>query len=79
MIWGRSKYVLVATSFLVLGDTSLFFPFSLVCCLTVRTLVWGYLSMTQGILVLESKFLPVYVWSIFAINIVITLVTGKSQ
>ena len=26
MIWGRSKYVLVATSFLVLGDTSLFSP-----------------------------------------------------
>ena len=79
MIWGRSKYLLVATSFLVLGDTSLYFPFSLVCCLTVRILVWGYFSMTQGLLAPQTRFYPVYVWSVFAINILITLITGKSR
>ena len=78
MIWDRSKYLLVATSFLVLADTSLFFHFSLVCCLTVRILVWGYLSM-KSIFSPQSKFFPVYGWSVLAINVLITLITGKSQ
>ena len=79
MIWGRSKYLLAATSLLVLADTSLLFLFSLVCCSTVRILVWGYISLTQSILAPPSKFIPVYLWSVFAINILITLITGKFQ
>ena len=79
MIWGRSKYLLVATSFLVLADTSLYFPFSLFYCLTVRILVWGYFSMSQGLFAPQMRFYPVYAWSVFAINIVITVITGKSR
>ena len=79
MIWDRSKYLLVATSFLVLADTRLFFHFSLVCCSTFRILVWGYLSLTQSIFSPLSKFSPVYMWSVFAVNILITSITGESQ
>jgi len=58
MIWGRSKYLLVLTSFLVLGDT-----------------VWGYLSVGSCLLAPRSAFVPVYLWSVFAINIVISGIT----
>ena len=79
MIWGRSKYLLFATSFLVLGDTSLFFHFSLVCCSTVGILVWGYISLTQNFFSPLSKYFLVYGWFVFAVNILITLITSKSR
>lgn len=55
VIWGRSKYLLVATGFLVLCDT-----------------VWGYLSTSFPIVTAHSEFVPVYLWSVFAINIIIS-------
>lgn len=61
MIWGRSKYLLVLTSLLVLGDT-----------------VWGFLSIDIGSLLPvapRSTFVPVYLWSVFAINIIISAIT----
>ncbi|KAF8901174.1 hypothetical protein CPB84DRAFT_1777949 [Gymnopilus junonius] len=59
MIWGRSKYILIGASFLILADT-----------------VWGYLGLTQSFLSPNNTFVPLYIWSIFAINITLALVTA---
>ncbi|KAF8192957.1 hypothetical protein BJ912DRAFT_961536 [Pholiota molesta] len=60
MIWGRSKYILAGCSLLVVADT-----------------IWGFLGVgpALGILTPEpNRFIPVYIWSILAINIVLTLI-----
>ena len=79
MIWGRSKYLLATTGLLVLADTSLFFLFSLVCYSTVRILVLGYFCLSIFSPPLMLKYYPVYGWSVFAINIFITLIASKSE
>ena len=58
---------------------------SLVCRLPISILVWGYLSMGQCQSLLaplstsDWKFVPVYLWSVFAINIIISGITGMSD
>ena len=49
--------------------------------LPIRILVWGYLSLgnIQAAGDPVPRFLPVYLWSVFAINILISGITGKSQ
>ncbi|PPQ84430.1 hypothetical protein CVT25_011257 [Psilocybe cyanescens] len=59
MVWGRSKYILIGASFLVLADT-----------------LWGYLGMGGPSVALpQTTLLPLYVWSIFGINVIMTTVT----
>ncbi|KAF9475753.1 hypothetical protein BDN70DRAFT_222511 [Pholiota conissans] len=60
MVWSRSKYVLFGCSLLVLGDT-----------------IWGFLGMgpLAFLSFTPNKFVPIYIWSIFAINITLMIVT----
>jgi len=62
MIWGRPKSLLFATSILVLSDT-----------------VWGFFSLGSiqdaSASAPVPRFLPVYLWSVFAINILISGIT----
>ncbi|KAF9561244.1 hypothetical protein CPC08DRAFT_707541 [Agrocybe pediades] len=58
MVWGRSKYVLIGASFLVLADS-----------------IWGYISMGANVSFLTPTFFPVYIWSIFAINLLLAMIT----
>lgn len=42
--------------------------------------VWGFLGVGPALAILtpvQNKFIPVYIWSILAINIVLTFVTGR--
>ena len=76
MVWDRSKYVLLVAGFLVLANTGL--PFDLSSCfLLMMILVWGFLGMSQSLLMKQSKFVPIFMWSIFGLNIVISGLTGK--
>ncbi|KAF9561245.1 hypothetical protein CPC08DRAFT_441483 [Agrocybe pediades] len=61
MVWGRSKYVLVSVSLLVLADTVWGY-------LTISTDISFGLPAATGLL-------PLYAWSIFAFNMVIGIVT----
>ena len=47
------------------------------CCVPIGILVWGYLSAGPELSFYRLKFTPVYLWSVFAINIVITGIAGK--
>ena len=84
MIWGRSRYVLIGASILVLADTGnsrplSFLPYQIPNRVTANTIpVWGYLGLGQSLIAPDNTFVPLYVWSIFAINIVLAIVTGTS-
>ena len=51
----------------------------LVCRLPIRILVWGFLSLgsIQAASEPVPRFLPIYLWSVLAINILISGITGK--
>ncbi|KAF8900233.1 hypothetical protein CPB84DRAFT_1779110 [Gymnopilus junonius] len=58
MVWGKSKYILIGASILVLLDS-----------------VWGYLGIGKSLTSGGGPFVPLYIWSIFIINILLTSVT----
>jgi len=44
--------------------------------LVLADTVWGFLGMSQSLLMMQSKFVPIFMWSIFALNIVISGLTA---
>ena len=81
MIWGRPKYLLFLTSCLVLSDTGLS-PRLPRLSSANKNLVWGYVSLGSNMQALSEPDpwpLFIYLWSVFAINILISGITGKSR
>ena len=39
--------------------------------------VWGYTTMGVTVSLLSASFIPVYVWTIFTINLLLAIVTGE--
>ncbi|GLB40989.1 hypothetical protein LshimejAT787_0902040 [Lyophyllum shimeji] len=59
-VWDSRKYIMLVAGAVLVADS-----------------VWGYLSMNNGTLLSVSiTFTPVFYWSVFAFNIVITLATA---
>jgi len=44
--------------------------------LVLADTVWGFLGMSQSLLAAQSKFIPVFMWSVFALNIGISGITA---
>ncbi|PPQ72629.1 hypothetical protein CVT26_004336 [Gymnopilus dilepis] len=58
MVWGKSRYILLGASLLVLLDS-----------------VWGYLGLGESLTERGGPFVPLYIWSIFVINVILASVT----
>ncbi|TFK37139.1 hypothetical protein BDQ12DRAFT_713748 [Crucibulum laeve] len=62
MVWGQRKYVIILSSILILVDT-----------------VWGWIGVfnKDNIFHLRGKYSPVYLWTVFGINIIMTAATAS--
>lgn len=75
MVWGKNRYVLLISNILLLADTGEPFNFKMVFQPSNDDPVWGWVSAGKAVASL-AKISPMYLWSVFAMNIIVTAMTG---
>lgn len=78
MIWQGQKYVILASLILLLSDTGATLP-SVDSDRPKNSAVWGYVGTQTMIFSLQKIFTPAYLWTVFAMNVTMTIVTGNFQ
>ena len=76
VIWQGQKYVILASSILLVSDTGT----RLLSVYSVgpkNSAVWGYVGTRTMIFSLQKIFTPVYLWTVFSMNVTMTIVTGN--